>query len=138
MKARRTTAALGFLGLFSFPLGIILSNCGKDLNPVSPSDIVFPDANVSYSRHVQPLFNTSCAAVGCHDDATRAWDLSLTSYTNATARPGIIVPFNADQSVLAQSIDGRLQPLMPLNRAALNSNQINGIKRWINEGAKNN
>jgi len=118
--------------------GSFLFGCSKDDNPTSASTIVFPDANVSYSQHVQPLFNTTCALSGCHDDATRQSNLSLTSYQNATARPGIIVPGNADGSILVQRIDGRLQPQMPYQRQPLNSNQINGIKKWINEGAKNN
>lgn len=114
------------------------SGCGDVSDPISPSDVVFPESNVSYARHVQPLFNTTCALAGCHDDATRQSNLSLTSYQNATARAGIIVPGNAEGSVLVQRIEGRLGSRMPLNRAPLSSNQINGIKKWINEGARNN
>jgi hypothetical protein len=137
MRVRRFLSPLAFMTIFLPSLASYLG-CGKDSSPTSPSDIVFPSTNVSYSQHVQPLFNTSCALAGCHDDVTRQNNLSLTSYQNATARAGIIVAGNADGSILAQRIDGRLQPQMPFNRPPLNSNQINGIKTWINEGARNN
>jgi hypothetical protein len=116
----------------------LLLSCSKDSNPATPSDNPFPESNVSYTRHVQPLFLSTCAVAGCHDDQSRQSALSLTTYENATARPGIIVPSNADASVLVQRIEGTLPPRMPFNRQPLNANQINGIKKWINEGAKNN
>jgi hypothetical protein len=40
--------------------------------------------------------------------------------------------------LLVQRIDGRIAPRMPLNSQALTTNQINGIKKWIDEGAMNN
>ena len=125
-------------GLIPLLLAFFLLSCGGDSSPTGPSNVVFPDANVSYSQHVQPLFLTTCALSGCHDDITRQSDLSLTSYLNATMRPGIIIPMNADASVLVQRIEGRIIPQMPLGRTPLNTNQREGIKKWINEGAKNN
>ncbi|MDT8325430.1 MAG: c-type cytochrome domain-containing protein [Bacteroidota bacterium] len=100
-------------------------------------EIVFPEENVSYSAHVQPFFNLRCANYGCHEDATRAANLSLTSYVNMNERPGIIIPGDASSSLLMQKIDGRLpHPIeVPI---IINENQLNGIRTWINEGAKNN
>jgi hypothetical protein len=102
------------------------------------SGIEFPDVNVSYNSHVQPLFNQSCAISLCHNDQSMASNLSLTSYLNATARPGIIIPFDAPNSILIQRIEGSLMPQMPLNRPRLTPNQINGLRQWIEEGAQNN
>ncbi len=115
-----------------------IAGCGKDNTLADLESIVFPATNVSYGQHVQPLFNLTCAVSGCHDDATKQSNLSLTSYVNATARPGIIVLGNPDASVLVQRIEGTIQPRMPFNRAPLNDNQIKGIRQWIKEGAKNN
>ncbi len=120
------------------PLTSLLLGCGKDSNPTTPSDVTFPASNVSYARHVQPLFLTTCAVAGCHDDATKQSALSLTTYENATARPGIIVAGNPDGSVLVQRIEGRILPRMPFNLPPLNDNQIKVIRTWITEGAKNN
>jgi hypothetical protein len=128
-------ATLSFLVVI--PLLSLFSSCGKNSNPTTPSDIVFPASNISYAQSVQPLFLQKCAFVGCHDDQSMAGGLSLTSYIALTAHSGIVVPGNSNNSVLAQKIDGRNPHLDPVP-VTLTSNQINGIKKWIDEGAKNN
>jgi hypothetical protein len=119
------------------PLLSLLVSCSKNSNPTAPTEIVFPNANISYSQSVQPLFFQKCAFVGCHDDQSMAGGLSLTSYTALTALSGIVIPGNSTNSILAQKIDGRSPHLEPLP-IALTTNQITGIKKWIDEGAKNN
>jgi hypothetical protein len=109
---------------------------GGDLG--SPSDVVFPLSNVSYAQHVQPLFNQTCAIAGCHDDG-QSLQVRLTSYGNVFfAQPQVIVEGSPESSVLVLRIEGRLGQRMPLNRNPLNQNQINGIRAWIAEGARNN
>ena len=125
------------LSLVLVPLVSLLLSCGKGSNPAGPSDIVFPDSNISYARYVQPLFFQKCALVGCHDDQSSAGNLSLTSYTALTARSGIVIPKNSNSSLLAQKIDGRLPHTSPIP-VTLTTNQIKGVKRWIDEGALNN
>jgi hypothetical protein len=66
-----------------------------------------------------------------------AGNLSLTSYFTLTARPGIVIAGNSTNSVLAQKIDGRSPHIHPIP-VTLTANQITGIKKWIDEGAKNN
>ncbi len=109
----------------------------KDTTTAPTGDIVFPDSNISYSQHVQPTFNLKCAFSGCHDDGTRAGNLSLTSYLNATEQPGVIVRGDSQHSLLAQKIDGTL-PHQDQANLRLTENQIKGIKKWIDEGAKDN
>ena len=116
--------------------GISLSAC--DDSGTRPGDeIVFPDSDVSYAAHVQPFFNLRCANYGCHEDQTRAGNLSLTSYVSTTERPGVVVSGDADASLLMQKIDGRLpHPIeVPI---IISENQLKGIRTWINEGAKHN
>lgn len=115
----------------------------KDQNPTgpggSPSNIVFPNDSISYSIHVQPLFNQACNFAGCHDDGQHDSPLRLTSYGNAVLSiPGIVVPRNPDGSRLVLRIQGSVGQRMPVNGNPLNQNQINGIRTWIAEGAKNN
>jgi hypothetical protein len=115
----------------------------KDVNsPLagdSPSNIVFPTANVSFGRQVQPLFNQTCALAGCHDDGDHQSVLKLTSYDNLMFGGAlVVVRKQPDQSVIVLSIEGRVGSLMPLNRNPLNQNQITGIRAWIGEGALNN
>ncbi len=119
---------------------LLLLSCNDDTS--GPGDnsgeIVFPESDVRYGDHVQPLFDRRCSFSGCHDSGTRAGDLSLESYTDATARPGIIVPGTPDVSVLVQTIEGTLPLMPPPNSPPLTDNQITGIRQWILEGAENN
>lgn len=129
------------------PLGILIAFLAVIFIATTPScdddglgpgdDVVFPEENVSYAEHVQPYFNLRCANYGCHEDQTRAGNLSLTSYNALTERPGIIIAGDAESSLLMQKIDGRLpHPIdVPI---LINDNQLDGIRTWINEGAKNN
>ena len=123
-------AVLALLFVFAVP--------ACDDSGTRPGDeIVFPEKDVSYSAEVQPFFDLRCANYGCHEDQSRAANLSLTSYLALTERPGIIIPGDAGSSLLMQKIDGRLpHPIeVPI---LINENQLTGIRTWINEGAKNN
>lgn len=138
MKLRRTLFALVICGC-----GVWLLQSCKDSNPTgpggSPSNVVFPDSNVSYSAHVQPLFDQACAFAGCHDNGANQSQLKLTSYGNAVLTiPGIVVPGNPDGSVLVLRIQGSVGQRMPINGNPLNQNQITGIRKWISEGAREN
>ena len=121
----------------------ILNGC-KDVNPGlatgdSPSNIFFPPNKVSYSAQVQPLFNQACALVGCHDDGQNQSPLKLTTYYNVVLEyPGYVVAGKPDQSTLILSIQGSIGNRMPPTTNRLNDNQINGIRTWVAEGAKNN
>lgn len=135
---RSDTASVAGACVLAF--GSLLTGCEDETYGPGPDsrDIVFPESNVSYAQHVQPLFDRTCAVSGCHDTATKQSNLSLQSYREATARPGIIVPEDPDGSVLVQRIEGKIQPRMPYNRPPLSDNQIRGIRQWILEGAQNN
>ncbi|HUI10484.1 MAG TPA: c-type cytochrome domain-containing protein [Bacteroidota bacterium] len=105
----------------------------------SPSDIIFPTSGVSYSSQVQPLFNQACTFSGCHDASTDPTKLDLTSYGKAVLTiPGVVVPGKPDASTLVLRIQGSVGARMPPGAYPLNQNQINGIRTWIVEGAKNN
>ena len=137
-NGRLIVAAVG--GLL---LGLFLSKCKDDTitgDNGSPSNVVFPsDTTVSYTQHVQPLFNQTCALSGCHDDGEHQSQLKLTNYGNTvTSLPGVVVPRQPDQSTLVLRIEGRVGQRMPLNRNPLNQNQITGIRLWVGAGAKNN
>jgi hypothetical protein len=120
----------------------MVAGCKDENNPLdgdSPSNIVFPISGVSYSVHVQPLFNQTCALTGCHGDGNQSSILRLTTYDNLMYGGALVIVRNQpDQSTLVMRIEGRIGERMPLNRRALNQNQINGIRAWIGEGALNN
>lgn len=105
----------------------------------SPSNIIFPVNGVKYSAQVQPLFNQACNFSGCHDAGQHQSALNLTSYDEAVLTiPGIVVSGKPDASTLVLRIQGSVGARMPPGAYPLNQNQINGIRTWINEGARNN
>ncbi|MBW7888846.1 MAG: hypothetical protein H3C35_10900 [Bacteroidetes bacterium] len=116
---------------------IYFFSCKDTSNTVSSiDDIVFPEKNISYNRHIQPLFNVACNNDACHDSKTKAGDLDLTDYYGIRyAKPGIVVPNDTAASRLIWSIEGRIgsYPMPP--KRALTLNQIHGFKQWIMEGA---
>jgi hypothetical protein len=116
----------------------------KDQNPTgedgSPSNIVFPVSGVSYQYHVQPLFTQACNFSGCHGSDAPANLVKLTSWGDlmtSGAGAGVVVPGKPASSTLVLRIEGQ-GARMPPSGLPLNQNQINGIRAWIVEGAKNN
>jgi hypothetical protein len=130
--------AIALLALFVLTM---FSACENEINNPPADDIVFPDVNVSYTQHVQPLFSRRCAIGGCHAGSSPAAGLDLThpSYNRLMNHvPRLVTARESNNSLLIQRLDGRIQPRMPLNSTPLTTNQLNGMKRWIDEGALNN
>lgn len=117
-------------------LSSTMFSCGEDILTDS-KQLVFPDSNVSYQRHVQPFFNLTCTYSGCHSSETRAGDLDLTTYMRFIDSPGLIIDGNPESSVLVQVIEGRL-PHYTTFDGYVTENHIKGIRQWIKEGAQNN
>jgi WD40 repeat protein/mono/diheme cytochrome c family protein len=95
---------------------------------------------VSYYRHVRPLFVVHCQ--GCHQPAKPNGSYVMTSYADLLKAgdhevPGL-VPGQPDKSFLFDQIkrkpDGKAE--MPRGKDALPQKDIDLIKRWIAEGAK--
>ena len=103
------------------------------------NDIVFPDTGiVSYSHHVQPLFNLKCTTSGCHGAdtySTRGWD--LTEYGHFNLGYDIMIAGDTVNSKLIRSVKGLPpSPRMPLDGNPLPDNQIRGLTRWVLQGAR--
>jgi hypothetical protein len=127
--------------IFFLSAALALWSCKDQVTQPSQSPIVFPASNISYSKYIDPLFQRQCAVGGCHSNTTAAGDLDLTipSYDNLMFhQPRLVVSGASNNSLLVQRLDGRIQPVMPPIQSPLTSNQINGIKKWIDEGALNN
>lgn len=124
---------------------LVFAQCGDDTkDPAAPPT----NTDVSLTHDIQPIFNASCAVSGCHNVAAAA-QLNLSvgkSY-------GSLVEINANQdgtlkrvqtgdamnSYLVVKIEGRqkIGSKMPPG-SALSVTQIQAIKNWIDQGAKNN
>ncbi len=105
------------------------------------NEIPLPEENVSYSQHIQPIFNNHCNSSGCHNSEDAAGGIKLTSYGELFEVPFLIIPRAPDESQLYLSVNGQTVNIMPPpygNTFPLNDNQINGIRVWIAEGAEAN
>ncbi len=130
---KRQIISFGLLTVFSI---IIIFSC-DDTNVDDGIDI--PSENISYSQHIQPVFNLKCNSKDCHNDIDYAGGLSLTSYANTTADYLIVAPGKPDNSKLIWSIKAEsAYPMPPPGYQPLTLDQINGITKWVEEGAKNN
>ncbi|MCF6270943.1 MAG: hypothetical protein L3J41_14595 [Melioribacteraceae bacterium] len=126
--------------IFSLLLLLILSACDDSLSIQDLDNIVIPSKDVSYNEYIQPVLNVKCGTSGCHDDGTRAGDYSVSNWANVVY-PGIVDPGNVETSRLVWRIEGLGVPVMPPIGSIvrpLTKNQVDGIKTWIREGAKNN
>lgn len=119
---------------------LVLFSCSKSGSGPDENGFNFPDSNLSFSQHIRPIFLADCATGGiCHQTAVQAGglDLETLSPTFLSNSANVVVPFNAQASLLYQLLflDANGIPRMPLDRARLDDAKINAIGTWIDEGA---
>src|SRR5262249_30098994 len=96
--------------------------------------------NVSYYRNIRPIFQQHCQ--GCHQPAKPQGGFVMTSHAELLKagdkrEPGI-VPGKPDKSMIVTQVtphDGK-KPAMPKGKESLTDYEINLIKKWITQGAK--
>jgi hypothetical protein len=104
-------------------------------------DIVFPEKDVSYRNHVKPYLAYNCSFYGCHgmsSGATPAYDY----VTLAVQATGWVIPGNPNSSLLIQVLENPFSQHPVTNPPTyiknLDSAQVAGVRRWVQEGALNN
>lgn len=91
----------------------------------------------SYMRDVRPVLHGQCQ--GCHQPASKAGNLDLTTYAGLAKGGNRGAAFRAGaaaESLMVKYIKGEMQPMMPLGGTALPKEQIDGISAWIAAGGK--
>jgi len=99
------------------------------------------DDPVSYWREVRPLLQARC--VGCHQPAKAKGGRVLVDHrsllaASADGHAAMVVPGQPDASALVDSVtahDG-LPPAMPEKGAPLDTAEVELLRRWIAEGAR--
>jgi len=128
---------------------IFFAGCG---NPPGPPPVL----SSKFSDIQQQTFNKSCAIGGCHDAGTQKALLCLTQdscYNQLMNHPiqaiqgtrkftKLVSPGNPDSSFLVYKLTItqttiEYGTLMPQGFPPLPQNQIDAIKTWISNGAKN-
>lgn len=145
--------------IFTYTLSLVLissylfhiTSCTKDSGPIiiTPNDTSSTIDSVSFQTDIQPIFTNNCT--GCHnlnDDSGTGLDLSdgtsyglLVNVTSYGYPPVLRVkPFSADSSVLwhKDAGTGVYGQQMPPGGPYLQSFEMDNIKKWIDQGAKNN
>jgi hypothetical protein len=100
---------------------------------------------VSFKNDVQPVLNDYC--VSCHTPGGKGYDtnsLDLRTYQGVmkgTKFGSVIKPHDSFTSILVQAIEGRVHASikMPYGMSGgLASDKISLIKKWVDQGAKDN
>lgn len=125
-----------FLLLIFFAIiSIFLYDSCNDPIISTGKNIIFPDSNVSYQYHVQPLLRYTCNYPGCHDVVN---PVMATYFDLIRADAGSIVrPGDPDRSRLIYILEGK-EPHYPFVYWEITENQRKGLRKWIAEGAENN
>jgi WD40 repeat protein len=133
---RRTLLALGIAA-------IACPTCLAADPPATPSeaakDAAAKSAQVSYHREVLPVLQARCQ--GCHQPAKAGGKLDLTTFKNLLSEGEsgsiAIVPGKPDESYLIEQITpDKGEAAMPQGQKPLGDSEIALIRRWIEEGAK--
>ncbi|MBK7763444.1 MAG: hypothetical protein IPI46_08720 [Bacteroidetes bacterium] len=105
--------------------GTTSSNCSPD--------------TVYFTNDILPILISNCTMSGCHDVASHEEGVILTDYANIMATADVD-PGNATSSdlykVLIKTDPDKIMPRPPMS--PLSATQIAMIKKWIEQGARNN
>jgi len=97
--------------------------------------------NVSYYKDIRPLFQQHCQ--GCHQPAKPLGKYVMTTHASLFKEgdkgfPGIVAGKPDDSFLMTQILprDGGKPPLMPKGRKPLLDHEVQMVKKWIEQGAK--
>lgn len=117
-----------------------------DLNKNNTPQSGNPARLARLSEIQKQIFNSKCAIGGCHDNASKAEGLDLSSgrsYNNLVLVQSrlypsfkLVMPGDPSKSLLTRLLTGETQPQMPVG-GNLAPAEIDSIKAWISNGAKN-
>jgi len=116
----------------------LLSSCKDSITATQIDTTIIPSSNVSFAKYIQPVINLKC--VSCHGINETDGGVNLTTWAGVTD-PSIVTKGFPDNSPLVWSVEGKAGFTMPPAGSSylpFNTNQVNGLKTWIKEGAKNN
>lgn len=116
----------------------IQRNLLSKAKPATPNDPNAP-AGVSFTKDVLPILTQNCG--GCHGATGNArGGLRLNSFANlqqgGTNKPLLTINNAANSLIMRRITDMGNQKMPPGNRPALSADNIQTIRDWINQGAK--
>ncbi len=151
---------LSFVLVSAAAAGILLSaaGCADQGTPPQDAQFVIPDSNISFYNDIQPMLLAKCGSEsGCHSNSAvdRERKLQYLELIDKTALMNhrlsqtgdrlvnIAIHENNPQNaplylIVLEGYPNQRDQMPPywLNRSPLHETQIEGIKNWIGEGAK--
>jgi len=114
-------------------LVIVFASCEKAYLTKQQVEINEP---VSFSNHLVPIFNASCAVPTCHVAGGPPPDLTASKAYDELTQLGYVDTTNAEGSILYKLITSTTNPMPP--NEPLKPAEIGYILAWIKQGAQNN
>ncbi|HNQ12911.1 MAG TPA: YncE family protein [Bacteroidia bacterium] len=108
-----------------------------------------PEPNSGYPSNIETIVLNKCATSGCHNTQSKnaASGLDLSSYDKlfeGNRSGAVVIPFRPELSSFFLSCntfsdlgDTLQEPKMPINASLLSKVEVNTIKQWILDGARN-
>ena len=134
-----------FFSLLILVFSVCDLGCGSGTSPstsqTTPTATATASATVSYMSDIQPIWVAHC--VSCHAQGGQAGSIMILtenlSYAQLTggASPRV-VPNDASGSLLIKRVEETIPPRMPTVGASLTPPDIQKIRDWISQGARNN
>lgn len=115
--------------LFAVTVTAVTVNAGQFCDAQQPKP-------VSFHNDIHPILQRKCQ--GCHQPAKPNGKLVLTTFEflmKGGEGGAVVEPGKPDESTLVEQITGN-PPAMPKNAPPLSAKEIELVKRWIAEGAK--
>jgi mono/diheme cytochrome c family protein len=106
----------------------------------NPPPVVSCSPDTAYfQQQVLPIFISNCSVSGCHDAISHQDGVILTNYAQIM-NTGDIRPGNPNGSEAFEKITDpdNSDRMPPAPRSRLSASQIDVIRKWIMQGAKNN
>ncbi len=126
---------------------LVIIGCSEESPNVPPPD----NTNGFQNEAVASIFADNCATAGCHLGTSPAGGLSISNLSEllkgSTTRSGgntqnyggeSIIPFRLDESLLYQMLLGKVTPKSPHDVISLTQSEIDTIKNWLMNGARDN
>jgi hypothetical protein len=108
---------------------LVVISCSKE-KIFSPTDSTTTYDDIKY------IFAAKCATAGCHAGDKPAASLNLETYDGilaGSAHGPVVVPGRANKSLLYETMDWSVEPVMPAIEK-LDKTHIDLVAKWINDG----
>ena len=121
---------------------LLIVGCGSQpAAPVATKIETPATTDASFAKDIQPMLTQTC--MPCHaggKDAKAGYDLTCYSGTMGNGSDSIpnVIPGKTDSSLFYLRLTGAVPPQMPKGRPPLNADQLTAVRRWIDQGAKDN